>query len=92
MLCKSFLRAMLEAQQLKESRVNSKETGGPAFPLMGDWSQIKKEGMTLRDYFAAKAALGILAHGYPITRQMDSEKRIAIAAYNLADAMLEARK
>lgn len=39
----------------------SKETGGPAFPCgtgwdcQGQWIGGDDEGMTLRDYFAAKA-------------------------------------
>lgn len=38
----------------------SKETGGPAFPYehkFGDGTANRDEGMTLRDYFAAKAPL-----------------------------------
>jgi hypothetical protein len=46
------------------------------------------EGMTLRDYFAAKAMQGFLASGK--TDYLD--KHIAFDAYNLADAMLEARE
>jgi hypothetical protein len=46
------------------------------------------EGMTLRDYFAAKAMQGFLATG----RTDYLDKYIAIDAYNLADAMLEARE
>lgn len=45
-------------------------------------------GMTLRDYFAAKAMQGFLATvkvGCP-------DDLIAQDAYNLADAMMEARK
>ena len=62
----------------------------PAFPLNGDWSQIKDKGMTLRDYFAAKAMQGLYS---------DPEWRIdmdfsdtAYAAYNQADAMMKARE
>ena len=32
----------------------SKETGGPAFPIVGQWG-VSEQGMTLRDYFAAHA-------------------------------------
>ena len=56
-----------------------------AFPT----SQIAdSDGMTLRDYFAAKAMQGFLATvkvGCP-------DDLIAIDAYNLADAMLKARE
>ena len=57
------------------------KTGGPAFPVkMGCF----EDGMTLRDYFAAKAMLGF------ITVEVQQE-RIAKWAYEIADAMLEAR-
>lgn len=46
------------------------------------------EGMTLRDYFAAKAMQGFIA-----TSKTDYlDKHIAFDAYNLADAMCEARE
>jgi len=31
------------------------KTGGPAFPSHGDMGEVTQEGMTVRDYFAAKA-------------------------------------
>jgi hypothetical protein len=76
---------MLEAQQLKESTVNSNNTGGPAFPTHLNLTQ----GMTLRDYFAAKAMQSMN------TRQDYSDApadAIALDAYALADAMLKARE
>lgn len=67
----------------------SKDTGGPAFPQAEDESGW--EGMTLRDYFAAKAMqsilLGLMNHKFDI--QYDE---IASMAYGQADAMIEARK
>jgi len=51
------------------------------------------EGMTLRDYFAAKAMEGIYAsnteHDHEDAHIFDA---VAEAAYKQADAMLEARK
>jgi hypothetical protein len=67
------------------------KTGGTAFPVSINtingvhWSK----GMTLRDYFAAKAMQGICASGPTIEW---SNKRLAEEAYDLADAMLEARE
>jgi hypothetical protein len=61
------------------------ETGGPAFPTHPDGALIN-DGMTLRDYFAAKAMQGILAD--PSTPEIMD---IAGAAYEMADAMLKAR-
>ena len=47
------------------------------------------EGMTLRDYFAAKAMQGICASG-PTNEWSNS--RLAAEAYDLANAMLKARE
>jgi hypothetical protein len=44
-------------------------------------------GLTLRDYFAAQALLGLLAS----SRGMYSAKVLADEAYEMADTMLEAR-
>lgn len=69
----------------------SKETGGPAFPELGnignnsDWQS--ESGMTLRDYFAAKAMQGELASG---TASVYLES-IATRSYAIADAMLRAK-
>jgi hypothetical protein len=49
-------------------------------------------GMTLRDYFAAKAMQAILMAKYPITKEPYAEDVIAKAAYQGADAMLKARE
>jgi hypothetical protein len=50
-----------------------------------------EHGLTMRDYFAAKAMQAIMAGQYPITKQHDAASRIALAAYQMADAMMEAR-
>lgn len=67
-----------------------KETGGPAFPfVLGDCENkfIKYEtGMTLRDYFAAKAMQGIQS------RVNWSVSDVAATAYLQADAMLKERQ
>ena len=56
------------------------DTGGPAFPTGTAF-----QGMTLRDYFAAKAMQGLIANG--AVSPVDAAK----AAYIVADAMLKAR-
>lgn len=67
-------------------------TGGPAFPVIFEWGNgdwVNEPGMTLRDYFAAKALLvGSSANKSPA---YDDETR-ARYAYELADAMLKARE
>lgn len=61
--------------------------GGPAFPE-GNFEH-KTSGMTLRDYFAAKAMQGIITdpkEGLPFTND-----QLAQWSYQVADAMLKAR-
>lgn len=73
--------------------------GGPAFPVVisidadtggGDWpvhSVNSTDGMSLRDYFAAAALTGLLAH----PNQSTDVPAFAKAAYHFADAMLKER-
>ena len=60
-----------------------------AFPNEGfnGWGK-PEEGMTLRDYFAAKAMQGVLSR--PTAGLLNAED-IAPAVYMMADAMLKAR-
>jgi hypothetical protein len=64
-------------------------TGGPAFPHsyegMPDRELHTYFGMTLRDYFAAKAMQGL-------AREIDDEARAARWCYEMADAMLSQRE
>ena len=60
-------------------------TGGFAFPRPGDYNP--QMGMTLRDYFAAKAMQGALADPDLVM----SKHEIAAWAYEIADAMIQAR-
>lgn len=64
--------------------------GGPAFPhefKYGDGTAQRSEGMTLRDYFAAKALQGLLSD--PEIRATPHE--FAERAYSMASAMLRVR-
>ena len=62
--------------------------GGPVFPLAEPGNCVSaSEGMSLRDYFAAKAMQGLIV-GVENPRTC----YIAKAAYAMADAMLAARK
>jgi len=78
----------------------NKETGGPAFPLHQHGTQtlgMHITGMTLRDYFAAKAMQGMSAnpedvHDADLETYDEYVKEISRCAYLMADAMLEARK
>ena len=69
--------------------MNNTNTGGPAFPTkaydLERQTLVREEGMTLRDYFAAKA-MQVFIQNERSTMQQDAE-----AAYQMADAMLKAR-
>ena len=65
-----------------------KDTGGPAFPVKTAMFDCTQSGMTLRDYFAAKAMEGFLVCD---TKYASDADMIARDAYVMADAMLKAR-
>ena len=58
--------------------------GGPAFPR--DHAHDGHNGMTLRDYFAAKALSGLVVNGENFNTPV-----LAAYSYEMADAMLKAR-
>ena len=62
--------------------------GGPAFPVQSVYvedQQTNSHGMTLRDYFAAKALPRVMQDGKTFYE-------IAEDAYEIADKMLKARQ
>lgn len=75
------------------------KTGGPAFPVLGGGFAKMLDGdamvgMTLRDYFAAKALHGIMQADAWETDDGEliySNESYAKEAYELADAMLAER-
>jgi hypothetical protein len=67
--------------------MNNTNTGGPAFPSHGSMGEVVQEGMTLRDYFAAKAMQAEMAQGI---HESDFDWMVA-RCYKTADAMLAAR-
>ena len=62
-------------------------TGGPAFPHEDTMSAALRPGMTLRDYFAAKAMQASRARH----SSYESWADLAKDAYDIADAMLKSR-
>ena len=78
--------------------MNNKDTGGPAFPVHPDMAaqlgcvpSSSDAGMSLRDYFAAKAIQTFLdSVGWKSDQKWFDE--IAEGAYKTADAMLKARE
>lgn len=64
----------------------AKDDGGSAFPpseYLG--------GMTLRDYFAGRALLGLYSFVRPADPADQAPRRFAQIAYEVADAMLAER-
>lgn len=82
--------------------MSEKSNGGPAFPSeamvhdvpSGEHRWLLHDGMTLRDYFAAKALMGMIASS-PVCNRTDAKQvnkpRWAAQAYEFADAMLKER-
>ena len=72
---------------------NKKSDNPKAFPTA---SALRfQEGMTLRDYFANSAMLGILNNGLKINdsdKTIETYEAVAFNAYLLADAMLKVRQ
>ena len=75
----------------------------PAFPIVIDLaSSVEYQtGMTLRDYFAAKAMNQIIKQSYALAKDCDEEDDFSFTAtmfpfakeaYQWADAMLKARE
>lgn len=80
----------------------SKETGGPAFPVPltdaqeAAWNEAKlpsANGMTLRDYFAAKYMQGCASNpNCTATFHGGGLHETSEWAYKMADAMIKARE
>lgn len=72
-------------------------TGGSAFPTPAAPKQnaalIVQQGMTLRDYFAAKAMQGLIGvyNGKPFEDATARIRALSQASYGIADTMLATR-
>jgi len=71
----------------KQIGVNMKDI--PAFPAMHYDLADNEHGLTMRDYFAAKALQGFLAS--PLLKTESGADAMARNAYRVADAMMEER-
>ena len=75
--------------------MSNTNTGGPAFPALPITRESNGEliyqsaGLTMRDYFAAKALQGMLAENGGGAM---SNVKLADWAYDIADSMLKARE
>jgi len=74
--------------------MSEKQDGGPAFPALMQYSDHhavqREDGMTLRDYFAAKAMQAAATN--PTGADGFTFEERAALAYQQADAMLKARQ
>jgi len=64
----------------------ARDDGGPAFPIPGLQADASFNGMTLRDHFAGLAMQALIAATHATADDTPT------LAYEIADAMLEARK
>ena len=77
--------------------MSTRDKSGPAFPC--EWDFINSErapanGMTIRDYFAARAMQGIAPSFADLTSAdycSGAAAKVSKIAYAIADAMLKAR-
>lgn len=68
-----------------------KDYSDPAFPIVGACSDNQFNGMSLRDYFAGQALCGMLGDIPKSMYGLNWQENVAKGAYELADAMMEAR-
>ena len=61
----------------------------PAFPIQDAYSMSTEQGMTLRDYFAAKAMQSLILAEHSKNELNEIQ---AVMAYEVADAMMKARE
>lgn len=76
------------------SNPNIPESQLPAFPFACQGPTTGPEfyyGITVRDYFAAKALNGMLASDSTVDRTKVNKSKWAVVAYKFADAMLAER-
>jgi hypothetical protein len=76
--------------------MSNTKKGGPAFPVCDAARIHELEGMTLRDYFAAKAMQAFIEQAPTGTQfgvsHTATNQTFGVAAYAMADAMLKARE
>ena len=76
------------------SNTNQPESAFPSTfkSLSPEEGQVHRWGMTLRDYFAAKAMQGIIGYAGGKGIYIPPDAELAASAYEIADAMLKARE
>ena len=69
--------------------MSAANNGGLAFPCPESERHYREDGMSLRDYFAAKVVEGMLSS--PHLKLDIAPEQLAATAFEYADAMLKAR-
>ena len=74
--------------------MSNRKDGWPAFPVPSQQSDADFNGMSLRDYFAAKALAALISNPLKDGPNLGKKAvpKLAAFAYEYADAMLEARE
>ena len=75
--------------------MSNKDTSRPAFPHIDSGCGRFDSGMSIRDYFAAKAMQGFIMDEAILNTSDTSKawlKSIADASYEMADAMIKAKE
>jgi len=78
----------------------TKDRRRPAFPHVRDDGYVDEPGMSLRDYFAGQALIGVWSHNEfidGIMQEVDHDMDVVVTvtaslAYTQADAMMEERE
>ena len=79
------------------NQINTKNDGGTAFPSEqsecqdNTWNQTFDPGMSLRDWFAGQALIGLMSDSGMRPSNLDEFDHMATRLYQVADAMLKAR-
>lgn len=71
--------------------IKMRKDGGAAFPHVSAAGYVT-EGMSLRDYFAGQALVGMLGGSFMPKMLGRDDWDFAAASYQMADAMLKVRK
>jgi len=63
-----------------------KNNGGTVFPISD--SDYVTRGLTLRDYFAGQALVGLILRGLNVQEMPANKREYAVVSYKFADAMI----
>lgn len=70
-------------------KIKTEPSNPQAFPVALEETQFAEFGMSLRDYFAAKAMQGLISNTNNSLDSYDQLKSLSKDAYDIAEAMLQ---